>query len=135
MKPSAFDYRAPTSLDEALALLAANPDAKLLAGGQSLVPVLNFRLAAPPLLVDLNRIPELAGVVFAPDGALTVGAMTRHRVFETDAAVGAPSRSPRQQSRTSRTFRSAIAAPSAGASAMPIPRPSGRRSRSPAVQR
>jgi carbon-monoxide dehydrogenase medium subunit len=88
MKPSAFDYRAPTSLDEALALLAANPDAKLLAGGQSLVPVLNFRLAAPPLLVDLNRIPELAGVAFAPDGALTVGAMTRHRVFETDAAVG-----------------------------------------------
>ena len=85
MKPAAFDYRAPTSLDEAFALLEANPDAKLLAGGQSLVPVLNFRLATPPLLIDLNRIPELARIVFEPDGTLTAGAMTRHRVFEADA--------------------------------------------------
>lgn len=84
MKPAAFDYRAPESVDEALALLAANPEAKLLAGGQSLVPVLNFRLAAPSLLVDLRRIPALADVTTEPDGALTVGAMTRHRVFETD---------------------------------------------------
>lgn len=89
MKPAAFDYRAPESLDEALALLAANPEAKLLAGGQSLVPVLNFRLAAPPLLVDLRRIAELGRVAFDPDGGLTVGAMTRHRVFETDARVRA----------------------------------------------
>ena len=89
MKPAAFDYRAPESLDEALALLAANPEAKLLAGGQSLVPVLNFRLAAPPLLVDLRRIAELARVAFESDGGLIVGAMTRHRVFETDARVRA----------------------------------------------
>jgi len=87
MKPAAFEYCAPTSLDEALALIEANPDAKLLAGGQSLVPVLNFRLAAPPLLVDLNRIPELGGVAFEPGDALRVGAMTRHRVFETDPRV------------------------------------------------
>src|SRR5512134_387367 len=87
MKPAAFDYRAPESLDEVLELLAANPEAKLLAGGQSLVPILNFRLAAPPLLVDLRRIPVLAGVAFEPDGALTVGAMTRHRAFENDARL------------------------------------------------
>ena len=62
MKPAAFDYRAPRSLDEALQLIDANRDAKLLAGGQSLVPVLNFRLASPPLLVDLNRIGSLAGI-------------------------------------------------------------------------
>jgi carbon-monoxide dehydrogenase medium subunit len=87
MKPAAFEYRAPTSLDEALALIEANPEAKLLAGGQSLVPVLNFRLAAPPLLIDLNRIPEIGRLAFEPDGALTVGAMTRHRAFETDPRV------------------------------------------------
>lgn len=87
MKPAAFEYRAPTSLEEVFGLLEANPDAKLLAGGQSLVPVLNFRLAAPPLLIDLNRIPALAGVAFERNGALTIGAMTRHRVFETDPRV------------------------------------------------
>jgi carbon-monoxide dehydrogenase medium subunit len=87
MKPAAFEYRAPRSLEEVFGLLEANPEAKLLAGGQSLVPVLNFRLAAPPLLIDLNRIPELAGVAFEEDGALRVGAMTRHRVFETDPRV------------------------------------------------
>ncbi|MFO1363967.1 MAG: xanthine dehydrogenase family protein subunit M [Burkholderiales bacterium] len=89
MRPAAFDYRAPATLGEALALLAAHPGAKLLAGGQSLVPVLNLRLAAPPLLVDLRRIPELARSVLEHDGALTLGAMTRHRVFERDARVRA----------------------------------------------
>lgn len=87
MKPAAFEYRAPRSLEEVFGLLEANPEAKLLAGGQSLVPVLNFRLAAPPLLIDLNRIPELARAVIEPDGALVAGAMTRHRVFETDPRV------------------------------------------------
>jgi carbon-monoxide dehydrogenase medium subunit len=89
MKPAAFDYRAPATLGEALTLLAAHPDAKVLAGGQSLVPILNFRLATPPVLVDLRRIPELARIVLEPDGALTLGAMTRHRVFERDARVRA----------------------------------------------
>ena len=87
MKPAAFEYCAPASLDEVFGLLAANPDAKLLAGGQSLVPVLNFRLAAPPLLIDLNRIPALARIAYEQGGALSVGAMTRHRVFETDFRV------------------------------------------------
>jgi carbon-monoxide dehydrogenase medium subunit len=88
VKPAAFDYRAPTSLEEALMLLDANADtAKLLAGGQSLVPVLNFRLASPALLIDLNRIASLSGIREQPDGSLVVGAMTRNRSLETSAVV------------------------------------------------
>jgi len=76
VKPAPFDYHRPGTLDEALALLAADPDAKPLAGGQSLVPMLNFRLARPSALVDLGGIGELAGIRVEGD-ALVVGAMTR----------------------------------------------------------
>jgi carbon-monoxide dehydrogenase medium subunit len=76
VKPAPFVYHRPSTLDEALALLAEDPDAKPLAGGQSLVPMLNFRLARPSALVDLGRIEELAGIRME-DGALVVGAMTR----------------------------------------------------------
>jgi carbon-monoxide dehydrogenase medium subunit len=76
VKPAPFSYHRPATLDEALALLADDPDAKPLAGGQSLVPMLNFRLARPSGLVDLGGIPELAGIR-VEDGALVVGAMTR----------------------------------------------------------
>jgi carbon-monoxide dehydrogenase medium subunit len=75
VKPPPFAYHRPSSLAEALELLA-DPDAKPLAGGQSLVPMLNFRLARPSALVDLARIEELAGIR-VEDGALVVGAMTR----------------------------------------------------------
>jgi CO/xanthine dehydrogenase FAD-binding subunit len=88
VKPPPFEYAAPESLDEALALLAERgSDAKLLAGGQSLVPLLNFRLASPALLIDLNRIPALAGVSVGPDGGLRLGAMTRQRWLERDPEV------------------------------------------------
>ena len=61
MKPASFAYFAPSTADEALALLQANgPDSRVLAGGQSLIPMMNFRLAAPPVIIDLNRIPDLA---------------------------------------------------------------------------
>ena len=64
MKPAPFDYVAPRSLDDALeALHRADGDAKVLAGGQSLIPLLNFRLARPSLLVDLERVPGLASIV------------------------------------------------------------------------
>ena len=76
MKPAPFEYFRPDTLDEALALLAEHEDAKPLAGGQSLVPMLNFRLARPAALVDLAEIDGLAGVR-VEDGALVVGAMTR----------------------------------------------------------
>ena len=88
MKPAAFSYSRPGSLDEALALLAKHgPDAKLLAGGQSLVPAMNFRLARPAVLIDLNHIGSLAGIERAADGSLRIGAMTRQRAVERSATV------------------------------------------------
>jgi carbon-monoxide dehydrogenase medium subunit len=78
LKPPAFDYEAPTSLAEALAILQRHGDeAKVLAGGQSLMPMLNMRLARPAVIVDINRIPDLAYVREA-DGHLAVGALARH---------------------------------------------------------
>lgn len=89
MKAPRFDYAAPRSLDEALALLDERPDeTSVLAGGQSLVPLLNLRLARPELVVDLNRVEELAGVERG-DSVLRIGAMVRQRRLETDAGVPA----------------------------------------------
>ena len=86
MKPAAFEYFSPRTLDEALTLLAAHSDAKPLAGGQSLIPAMNFRLAAPAVLIDLNAIPELAHVT-ALDNGLRVGGMTRHRTLERNEVI------------------------------------------------
>jgi len=87
MKPPAFEYHAPSSLDAALALLRdLGPDAKPLAGGQSLTPMLNFRLLHPAHLVDLNRIPALA-YISVEEGELCIGAMTRHSEVERSAIV------------------------------------------------
>jgi aerobic carbon-monoxide dehydrogenase medium subunit len=85
--PSAFDYVAPTTVDEAIqALSQAGEDAKVLAGGQSLIPVLRLRLAAPTMVVDLNKISELRGV--RDDGdAIVVGAMTTHHDVIHDPLV------------------------------------------------
>jgi len=69
VKPAPFDYLRPGSLAEAIAALAGEPDAKVLAGGQSLVPLLSMRLAAPSLLVDLNGLPGLAEVTVSSDEA------------------------------------------------------------------
>jgi len=87
MKPAPFDYTAPRSLDEAVSALAhGGPDAKVLAGGQSLIPLLNFRLARPSLLVDLNRVAELAHISPRERG-LAVGAMTRQVAVERAAGL------------------------------------------------
>lgn len=83
MKPPDFDYVAPTSIEDAVRSLAGEPDAKVLAGGQSLIPLLAFRLAGPSLLVDLARIEELVGTS-ERDGTITIGAMTRQRRAEGD---------------------------------------------------
>lgn len=86
MIPPNFDYAAPTSLAEAVSLLQANPDAKILAGGHSLVPLMRFRLAAPALLVDLNRLSDLAYI--REDGDwLKIGAMTRETDLDNSALV------------------------------------------------
>lgn len=88
MKPAPFLYFAPTTLDEALALLAEHgDDAKVLAGGQSLVPTMNFRLAQPGVLVDLNGIAELFYIRPTEEGGLHIGAMTRQRTLERDPLV------------------------------------------------
>lgn len=88
MKPAPFRYSAPGTLHEALSILAEHGyDAKPLAGGQSLVPTMNFRLAQPGVLVDLNNIPELSFVRLGTDGSLHIGAMTRHSNVEHDPLV------------------------------------------------
>lgn len=87
MKPAAFTYFAPNSLSQAVALLAEHaPDGKPLAGGQSLVPMMNFRLAQPRSLIDLNRVSELSYIREA-DGVLAIGAMTRQAEAERSALV------------------------------------------------
>src|SRR6266702_4388284 len=83
MIPPAFDYAAPSSVDEAIGLLQENgDDAKLLAGGHSLIPLMKLRLAAPSFLVDLGKISELKYIRDQGDHA-AVGAMTTHRTLET----------------------------------------------------
>jgi carbon-monoxide dehydrogenase medium subunit/6-hydroxypseudooxynicotine dehydrogenase subunit alpha len=87
LKPPLFDYHDPRGLEEALDLLAEHgEDAKVLAGGQSLVPLLNFRLARPDHLVDLGRIPGLA-YIRKRDGVLHIGAMTRQATLEVSPLV------------------------------------------------
>ena len=87
MKPASFDYHAPATVEEAVALLnAKGPDSRLLAGGQSLIPMMNFRVAAPAVIVDLNRIPDLA-YIKAEGDAVCIGAMTRQRAIEFSPLV------------------------------------------------
>ena len=89
MIPSSFDYVAPSSLDEAIAVLGEHAgEAKVLSGGQSLIPMLKLRLAAPTVLVDINRIPGL-DYLEERDGALHIGALTREHDLETSAVVRA----------------------------------------------
>lgn len=88
MKPAPFRYFAPQSVDEALTHLAEyGYDAKLLAGGQSLIPTMNFRLAQPGVLVDLNRIASLSYIEPTAEGGVRIRAMTRQREVEQSALV------------------------------------------------
>jgi carbon-monoxide dehydrogenase medium subunit len=88
MKPVAFDYVCPDSVEEAVAALAAHRgDAKVIAGGQSLMPMLNFRVVRPSLLVDIGRIIELDFLEETADGGLRIGALTRHHKLETSPLV------------------------------------------------
>ena len=87
MIPAAFDYAVPATLDEALILLAANPDdAKILAGGHSLLPAMKLRLAQPALLVDIGRIKELS-YIREEGGQILIGAMTTHYQLESSALL------------------------------------------------
>ena len=89
MKPPRFQYFAPRTVEEACSLLASQGSgAKILAGGQSLIPLLNFRLAHPDALIDINRIPNL-GYVRAEDGGLAIGTLTRQHAVERSDLVRA----------------------------------------------
>lgn len=87
MKPAPFKYHVPKSVPEALELINQHGyDAKILAGGQSLVPMMNFRLVQPAVLVDINQIPELSFIESSEKG-VNIGAMTRHSQAENDALL------------------------------------------------
>ena len=93
MKPAPFAYHAPRTVDEAVSLLQGYGDeAKVLAGGQSLMPVLNFRLSAPSVLIDINRVSELAYIRPQP-GQLHIGALIRQRQIEFSELVYSTRRS------------------------------------------
>jgi aerobic carbon-monoxide dehydrogenase medium subunit len=88
VKPPRFRYEDPATVDDALGLLASHGDgARVLAGGQSLVPMLNFRLARPSHLIDINRVSALATVTAPPAGGLRLGALVRQRTLERSALV------------------------------------------------
>jgi CO/xanthine dehydrogenase FAD-binding subunit len=88
MKPASFEYERPAHIDEACALLAAGDDVRIIAGGQTLVPLMAMRLARPKRLIDIARIPELAFVRDEGSGVV-IGATTRQCVLEHDATVRA----------------------------------------------
>ena len=83
MYPGQFEYQRPSSVQEAVAILAGDPDAKVLAGGHSLVPAMKLRLAMPGTLVDIGRIAELKGITV--NGGATIGAMTTYDELQDSA--------------------------------------------------
>ena len=86
MKPPPFEYHAPSTVEEACSLLASLEDAKVLAGGQSLIPLLNFRLARPAHLIDINRVTGL-GRIYERDGGVAVQALVRQAAVEDSDVV------------------------------------------------
>jgi carbon-monoxide dehydrogenase medium subunit len=88
MKPASFKYFAPSEMSEALDLLERYGDeAKILAGGQSLMPLMNLRLARPGVIIDINRLSHLDRISMTPEGGLTIGALTRQRTLERSPIV------------------------------------------------
>ncbi|MGB6994779.1 MAG: FAD binding domain-containing protein, partial [Thermoanaerobaculia bacterium] len=87
MIPGSFDYHSPTTLDEAVALLGEHgANAKILAGGQSLIPAMRFRLAMPEILIDINRLPDL-DAIRQQNGSLVIGGLTRESALEEAALI------------------------------------------------
>lgn len=89
MIPPSFEYAAPASLDEAISLLArGGEDAKLLAGGHSLLPLMKLRFSAPSMLIDLRKVPGLSGIERGNGAGLRIGALTRHADLQADQSIG-----------------------------------------------
>jgi hypothetical protein len=118
MKPAPFDYQAPSTLREAIDLLASNPEAVVIAGGQSLMPVLAFRLATPSLLVDLRRLPGLGDIVVGDDG-VRLGALYAGAISRTMSGWWQRNRCCTRPSRMSHITRSATVARSGEVLPMP----------------
>ena len=125
MKPARFEYVAPRTEDEALAALAQYGDgAKVLAGGQSLIPLMNFRLAQPAVIVDVNRLADLAYVRPA-DAGLAIGALARqHAAGAQSHSRGRACRFSPRPATSSATCRSGTGARWVATSPTPIPPPS-----------
>ncbi len=88
MIPRPFEYFAPSSLSEVISLLNQYKDeAKILAGGQSLIPLMKFRFASPKYLIDINKVPKLSGIEISQDGQLSIGSMTSHHDVEKSKIV------------------------------------------------
>ena len=128
MYPASFEYFAPATLDEALSILDEHgDDAKVVAGGQSLIPLMKLRFAAPEVIVDLNRIPGLDGLA-EEGGALRIGALVRHKACERSELLrDRYRRSSATPRRRSPTRSSATAAPCAARSPTPTRRATGER--------
>lgn len=86
MKPSPFQYRRVSSVQEAIHLLATNPDSRIIAGGQSLVPMMNLRVAAPDLIIDISRLNDLNSITVSK-AWVRIGALVRHREIETSETI------------------------------------------------
>ena len=126
MKPAPFEYVRPQTVGEAVRLLATTPDAKVLAGGQTLGPMLNLRLAQPAVLIDIGRIPELAPITEDRD-AITIGATVTHAAIEDGRIPDPTGAFSRTSPAASPIAPCARAARSAAASLTPTRRPTGSR--------
>ena len=115
MKPAPFAYHAPATIDEAVALLEPGGDVRVLAGGQSLVPLMKLRRAKPRVLVDVNRVAGLDAIE-ERDGELVVGALMRQQTLLDDPVAGRSSRCSARRSATSATAPHGTAGPSAARS-------------------
>jgi len=124
--PAGFDYVVADHPDHAIELLSKREDAKLLAGGHSLIPAMRLRIARPALLVDVGRIGDLSYVREEAD-TIAIGALTRHKDVSTAPASGSTVRSSRTRPARSATRRSVIGARSAARSPTATPPPICRR--------
>src|SRR3954462_8263320 len=129
MKPAAFRYHMPRTVDEAVAILAevAPQDGRILAGGQSLVPTMAFRLARPPHLIDINGVEGLSRLA-VEDGKLCIGACVRHAAFWEPVVEGPLSRLLASVVRHIGHYPIRTRGTFAAASPMPIRHPNGARS-------
>jgi hypothetical protein len=134
MKAAQFEHHEPTTVDEVVSLLESLDEPTILTGGQSLVPMLRFRLARPDTIVDINGIDSF-DYHHEADGYLKIGALARHADIEDSDLVARSTEASPTRRRWSRTHRFATAAPSSAPWRGPTPRATGGASSSPTTAR